>query len=1128
MIKSKVNAAWAATGLLFSLTAGAPAYADDVELLLTVPGVSAAARPNVLFILDSSGSMTTWEHTQEPFDGSNSYGGPCDTNYYYWTTGDTEPSCSSNNRRIRRDRFACAQGVIQSAASGKYTDTMAQYRKKSGKWKWRELKKNNDTRWVECSADSGLHGDGTAGQVFARRGSKNSNSAGNRFTNNPGDVVDWGASPTHQIVTVYDSNYLNWFHNPPTTSMRRTDIVKAVTQNVLGSMNNVNVGFMEFHWDQGGPVTHALKDLDTNRADAVATVQALPASGYTPLAETMYEAARYWRGMDRVYGQLGSTDPDALITGNNAQYKPAVQYACAKNFTVLLTDGAPTRDTGVFTSTGQLPGYASAMGTTACMGAGGADSNVNGACLDDVSEYMSKADMSPAVPGDQHVTTYTIGFTVDLPILKRTAENSGGKYYLADDVQSLTTALTDIVTNIFDRDISFTAPAVAVNTFNRTQHLNDLYVSVFRATDRQRWPGNLKKYTIYDAEIVGKGNVPAVDPSTGFFADSADNLWNQAVDADGANVYLGGAANILPNPGSRTIFTNNGVGDLTDPTNTVSVSNPIFVPADFGLTGDPGEPTMAEMIDWIHGADVKDEDNDPATTVRNSMGDTLHAQPASVVYSIDSSGNPDLVVFTATNDGYLHAVDGSTGIELWSFIPRELLTDFTDLYKNENINFKHYGIDGDIVPIVKDGNKDGKIDDPTQDFVYLVFGMRRGGDNYYALDVTNKTAPRLKWIQSYPEMGQSWSPPVAARVDVNTSAQTSPDEAVLIIGGGYDTAHDTAPHPSTDDLEGAGIVMLDLETGARVWHAGKNVGVTEGLIAPRMTRSIPTRIRVLDLTDDGYADRMYAADLGGQIWRFDIMNDNTPANLVAGGVIAQLGAEGQGATPSAAETRRFYNTPDIALFSDYGQDRRYLSVSIGSGYRAHPLDSSASDRFYSLRDPHIFKQLTQAEYNSYPIATDSDLLEVAGTFDNTVSATQRGWKLTLPPGEKVLADSTTFDNSIFFVTFEPTVASSDPCQAGLSVNRLYRVNIANGDPVTDLSAVDPNDPVAVDAERVTQLEQGGIAPKPTFIFPSPVDPTSCTGSACSPEPIGCIGVECFDPNFANNPRRTLWTKAGVE
>ena len=65
----------------------------------------------------------------------------------------------------------------------------------------------------------------------------------------------------------------------------------------------------------------------------------------------------------------------------------------------------------------------------------------------------------------------------------------------------VTAAPTDIVTDIFDRDISFTAPAVAVNTFNRTQNLNDLYVSVFRATDEVHWPGNIKKYQLKESEI---------------------------------------------------------------------------------------------------------------------------------------------------------------------------------------------------------------------------------------------------------------------------------------------------------------------------------------------------------------------------------------------------------------------------------------------------------------------------------------------------------------------------------------------------------------------------------------------------------------------------------------------------
>jgi type IV pilus assembly protein PilY1 len=292
-----------------------------------------------------------------------------------------------------------------------------------------------------------------------------------------------------------------------------------------------------------------------------------------------------------------------------------------------------------------------------------------------------------------------------------------------------------------------------------------------------------------------------------------------------------------------------------------------------------------------------------------------------------------------------------------------------------------------------------------------------------------------------------------------------------------------------------------------------------------MTRAIPARVRVLDMTGDGFADRMYAADLGGQIWRFDINNGATPDKLVAGGVIARFGAEGL-ASPSAADTRRFYTAPDVSLFRDLKQDRRYLAISIGSGYRAHPLDSSASDRFYSLRDKDVFNTLTQTQYDNYVVATDADMVEVSGKFDVEIKASDRGWKFTLPNGEKILSDSQTFDDSVFFVSFEPDIASTDPCQAGLSVNRLYRVNVVNGDPVVALETLDPTDPEAVDAERVTELEQGGIAPKPSFLFPSPTDP-DCTGSECAPPPIGCVGVECFDPGFPNNPVRTLWTQDGV-
>ena len=668
--------------------------------------------------------------------------------------------------------------------------------------------------------------------------------------------------------------------------MTRNDIVKSVTKNVLGSINDVNVGFMRFNGDDGGMLYRGIKDLDSTRDDAMAMVDALPASGYTPLAETMYEAALYWRGMHANYSPLLQTDTEALDSKDPMIYRQPTEYACAKNFIVYLTDGEPTRDQDADDLVDGLPDWATTVGHSGCTG-GTAD----GVCLDDIAEYLFKEDINSDVPGDQTVATYTIGFgpEVDAVLLAETARKGGGKYYMAEDVKSLTVALTDIVTNIFDRDISFTAPAVAVNAFNRTQHLNDLYVSVFRASNKVHWPGNIKKYTIADAQIVDKYSNPAVDPDTGYFSDTSHNFWNGGANSDGANVLVGGAANVLPDPATRKVYTNLGAADLSAASNAISTANELaFTLDDFGLAGDPGDPTVRNMIDWIRGSDVRDEDGDPTTTARMSMGDALHAQPASIVYGM-TGDQPDIVVYTATNDGFLHAINASTGVELWSFMPHELLEHTGELFFNETVDYKNYGLDGDIVPVVADRNKDGDIDVGT-DFIYLIFGMRRGGNNYYALDVTDRNAPKLKWVRTFPQMGLSWSPPVPARVNVTSASVSSPEKVVLILGGGYDTVHDQAIHPAAADVEGAAIFMLDLETGAQVWRAGRDAAAD--LPLTKMTRAIPARIRVLDLNGDGFADRMYAADLGGQIWRFDIRNGLTPVNLVAGGVIARFGAEG--------------------------------------------------------------------------------------------------------------------------------------------------------------------------------------------------------------------------------------------
>ena len=84
------------------------------------------------------------------------------------------------------------------------------------------------------------------------------------------------------------------------------------------------------------------------------------------------------------------------------------------------------------------------------------------------------------------------------------------------------------------------------------------------------------------------------------------------------------------------------------------------------------------------------------------------------------------------------------------------MADFAKLFFNLDAKYKNYGVDGNIIPIVKDVDNDGVVESGDGDFVIIIFGMRRGGGNYYALNVTDKYNPQLLWQFSDPGIGQSW------------------------------------------------------------------------------------------------------------------------------------------------------------------------------------------------------------------------------------------------------------------------------------------------------------------------------------------------------------------------------------
>jgi type IV pilus assembly protein PilY1 len=230
-------------------------------------------------------------------------------------------------------------------------------------------------------------------------------------------------------------------------------------------------------------------------------------------------------------------------------------------------------------------------------------------------------------------------------------------------------------------------------------------------------------------------------------------------------------------------------------------------------------------------------------------------------------------------------------------------------------------------------------------------------------------------------------------------------------------------------------------------------------------------------------------------------------------------------------TRRFYSAPDVAFLTAEG--RTWLNISLGSGYRGHPLNIETQDRFYSLRDYAPFARLTQAQYDAATVITeaDEDLVDVTDDITPDMPAGATGWRMDLryPQGEKSLSEARTIQSMIQFTTYEPNLADEDQvdeaCAPNKGTNRVYTISAYNGAPVYNRDS--PEDPPESTDDRATELAQGGIAPEVVWLFPSPDNPTTCVGKDCRPDPVCLVGLENCGVGVNLAPVRTFWRQTGV-
>ena len=805
-------------------------------------------------------------------------------------------------------------------------------------------------------------------------------------------------------------NYRNYLvYTGPSETRPRLGVAKGTVQSVINTTYGVRFGAMIFNQSEGGHILREIKDMTPlNRASLHNAIGQIQADTWTPLAETLHEAGLYFQGAPSYFN-------------SGVFYSSPIQYWCQRSYIIVVTDGESTQDRNeVLKGHGKrgdgdtdVDEHEPGLAKEKIYEDEGSD------YLDDVSKVLREMDARPDLEDNQDIVTYTVGFTIRSELLEDTAKNGGGKFYYCHNAQSFAIVLQKIIEEIMEQSTSYVAPVVPISQMEKASSGNRLYLALFKPTWRSFWKGNIKKFGIATednpaaginiGDIIDVKGTPVLDPR-GRILDSAASFWGGG-DRDGGEVERGGVGEILLNRGEpRKIYTYLGItalpSDLTDPTNAFTLDNPQINPATLGLRDNQTQEKQ-QIIKFIHGYDSYDENGNGNTMEKRDwiLGAFLHSRPLIIHY-----GQGRSVIFAGANDGMLHAFDDETGEELWAFIPPDLLGRLNDL-TGETIE---YYVDGSPRAYVVDQNKDGTIESSHGDRVIMACGERRGGNRYFALDVTSPQSPQLLWqigphVTAYSDMGQSWSTPIVGRVHYD-------DKAVFFIGGGYDENQDSGPDAGAD-AHGRALYVVDAITGGLVWKCSHI----------EMDHSIPSDIAVVDTTGDGYVDRLYVGDTGAKMWRFDI---GSPSPLDwKGNLVFESG-----------ERRKIFYPPDVCLENGVGN---YEMLFFGTGDRADPKDITACNRIYAVKD------------KNGPVLTESDLQDVTDALLNGTD-TENGWYIRLNQhlGEKVLSSPVVYFGTAYFTSFVPDQETlDDPCYLGQGRGRLYALGYKTGDPVLDLDGI---------------------------------------------------------------------------
>jgi Tfp pilus tip-associated adhesin PilY1 len=358
-----------------------------------------------------------------------------------------------------------------------------------------------------------------------------------------------------------------------------------------------------------------------------------------------------------------------------------------------------------------------------------------------------------------------------------------------------------------------------------------------------------------------------------------------------------------------------------------------------------------------------------------------------------------------------------TGVEKWAFIPHNLLPKLKNMWVTDPATGARYfarDVYCDGSPVVAD------VYTNDEWRTVLVCGQGPGmgstiggGHNYYfALDVTDVENPQPLWEMTHYRMGETWSVPAIGRVTKNGQAAW-----VGFVGSGYDNI-------SGSGRQGNRFYAFDVADGSI--FRSYNTGEVNTRRRPGWNRNIANTIpgspSIIDLDNDGAADRVYFADLDGRLYKIDTS-------------VEYLSADPWDLEEIYEDSRNFPIITKPAVWQDPASAESMPHVYFGTGGD----DNAPDDQYYSfigvIDDPSATRQSERVEW----YLGDSNVLNLSE--DKAVG--------TLTVGEKVWADPQIANSVVYFSTLTGDIETVDPCESLSGIGRLYGryVKAVAGSPV---------------------------------------------------------------------------------